>query len=70
MRADWVAKWCVRVCLRRVCVCVSDLWIEPPAPAPSNHFPPPSQAVSCVNLVNQHGSEGTLEAEFAKEAKR
>jgi len=28
------------------------------------------QAVSCVNLVNQHGSEGTLEKGFAKEAKR
>lgn len=28
------------------------------------------QAVSCVNLVNQHGSEGTLEAGFASEAAR
>jgi len=27
-------------------------------------------AVSCVNLVNQHGSEGALEAAFAKEAAR
>ncbi|KAI8468529.1 MAG: SacI homology domain-containing protein [Monoraphidium minutum] len=28
------------------------------------------KAVSCVNLVNQHGSEGALEAAFAKEAAR
>ncbi|GBF98164.1 hypothetical protein Rsub_10576 [Raphidocelis subcapitata] len=28
------------------------------------------KAVSCVNLVNQHGSEGTLEKAFAKEAAR
>jgi hypothetical protein len=29
-----------------------------------------TQAVSCINLVNQHGSEGTLEKAFAREAQR
>lgn len=28
------------------------------------------QAVSCINLVNQHGSEGTLEKAMARESKR
>jgi hypothetical protein len=34
------------------------------------HPGPPLKAVSCINLVNQHGSEGTLEVAFAKESAR
>lgn len=33
-------------------------------------FSVPSQGVSCVDLVNQTGSEGPLEAAFAGQAKR
>lgn len=33
-------------------------------------FSVPSQGVSCVDLVNQTGSEGLLEAAFAGQAKR
>ena len=29
-----------------------------------------AQAVTCIDLVNQHGSEGQLEKAFAKEAQR
>lgn len=45
---------------------------RPPATGKTLARPRPAgaQAVTCVNLVNQHGSEGTLEQAFAKEAAR
>lgn len=48
--------------------------LEAPASCPNTHIAHAGstrnlrQAVTCVNLVDQKGSEGTLEAAFAKEA--